>query len=102
MERRLGFLFTKAVCPERVELFDHQALVSKGSLNGKQDIEEAKREKHIWKFNIFTEPQIITGLRFFLSKGGSAGGNFKIKPRHASEGRSIAAVLKDRLDYDKI
>ena len=25
----------------------------------------------------------------------------KIKPRHASEGRSIAAVLKDRLDYDK-
>lgn len=26
---------------------------------------------------------------------------FKIKPRHASEGRSIAAVLKDRLDYDK-
>lgn len=25
----------------------------------------------------------------------------KIKPRHASEGRSIAAVLKDRIDYDK-
>lgn len=25
----------------------------------------------------------------------------KLKPRHASEGRSIAAVLKDRLDYDK-
>lgn len=25
----------------------------------------------------------------------------KIKTRHASEGRSIAAVLKDRLDYDK-
>ena len=25
----------------------------------------------------------------------------KIKPRHASEGRSIAAVLKDQLDYDK-
>ncbi len=25
----------------------------------------------------------------------------KIKPRHASEGRSIAAVLKDRLDYAK-
>lgn len=23
----------------------------------------------------------------------------KIKPRHASEGRSIAAVLKDRIDY---
>lgn len=25
----------------------------------------------------------------------------KIKPRHASEGRSIAAILKDRIDYDK-
>ena len=25
----------------------------------------------------------------------------KLKPRHASEGRSIAAVVKDRLDYDK-
>ena len=25
----------------------------------------------------------------------------KIRPRHASEGRSIAAVLKDRIDYDK-
>ena len=25
----------------------------------------------------------------------------KLKPRHASEGRSIAAALKDRLDYDK-
>ena len=25
----------------------------------------------------------------------------KLKPRHASEGRSIASVLKDRLDYDK-
>ena len=25
----------------------------------------------------------------------------KIKPRHAREGRSIAAVLKDRIDYDK-
>ena len=25
----------------------------------------------------------------------------KIKPPHASEGRSIAAVLKDRIDYDK-
>ena len=25
----------------------------------------------------------------------------KIKPRHANEGRSIAAVLKDQLDYDK-
>lgn len=25
----------------------------------------------------------------------------KIKPRHASEGRSIASVLKDRIDYDK-
>jgi len=25
----------------------------------------------------------------------------KLKPRHASERRSIAAVLKDRLDYDK-
>lgn len=25
----------------------------------------------------------------------------KLKPRHASEGRSIAAVLKDRLDYDR-
>ena len=25
----------------------------------------------------------------------------KIKPRHASEGRSIAAVLADRIDYDK-
>ena len=25
----------------------------------------------------------------------------KIKPRHASEGRSIAAGLKARLDYDK-
>ena len=27
--------------------------------------------------------------------------NFKNQPRHASEGRSIAAVLKDRIDYDK-
>ena len=25
----------------------------------------------------------------------------KIKPRHASEGRSIAAVLTDRIDYYK-
>ena len=25
----------------------------------------------------------------------------KLKPRKANEGRSIAAVLKDRLDYDK-
>lgn len=25
----------------------------------------------------------------------------KIKLRHASEGRSIAAVLADRIDYDK-
>ena len=25
----------------------------------------------------------------------------KIKPRHASEGRSIAAVLADRIDYGK-
>lgn len=25
----------------------------------------------------------------------------KIKPRHASEGRSIVAILKDRIDYDK-
>ena len=25
----------------------------------------------------------------------------KIKPRHASEGKTVAQILKDRLDYDK-
>ncbi len=75
LERRPGSPSLQKQCAlERVELSNHQALVSK------EQFERSKTTKNTYgNLTSLTEPQIITGLRFFLSKGGSAGGNFQNK-----------------------